>query len=271
MRFIYSKNFIRAFAVFVLIALVIIFDRIGWLNSIKGSVLSIGGSINRRFSNFALGSRDFLKTFVLIKNLTKDNAKLSQQVDELSFENARLNSSKTENVSLRKALGLKETSKLNLIASEVLVLDPTGFSQTVVIDKGSSDGGYTNAPVVVAPGLLVGKVVRTYLSTSEVKLITDPSFTVNAEVADSGSLGLIRGEHGLSLVLELVTQKEVIKTGDLVSTSGLGGEMPKGLLIGEISAITSNSSDLFQKAYITPAADLKNLRFIFVVIGVGVK
>jgi rod shape-determining protein MreC len=89
--------------------------------------------------------------------------------------------------------------------------------------------------------------------------------TINGEVADSGARGLVRGEHGISLILDLVTQNEVIKPGDKVITSGLSGDFPRGLLIGDISAIKTSSSELFQQAFVTPVADLKNLRFVFIV------
>ncbi|OGD66176.1 rod shape-determining protein MreC [Candidatus Berkelbacteria bacterium RIFCSPHIGHO2_12_FULL_36_9] len=147
----------------------------------------------------------------------------------------------------------------------MLTLDPTGFSQKIVIDKGADANVQLNQAVVISPGLLVGKISRVYNSSSEVTLITDPSSLVNAQVVDSGAKGLVRGEHGLSLLFDLITQNELIKDGDLVITSGLSGNFPKGLLIGEISALRSNGTDLFQKAYILPAVDFRNLRFLFVI------
>jgi rod shape-determining protein MreC len=48
-------------------------------------------------------------------------------------------------------------------------------------------------------------------------------------------------------------------------TSGLAGDFPPGLLIGQIDSIKSAGSDLFQKAFVAPAADLRNLKFVFVV------
>jgi rod shape-determining protein MreC len=62
-----------------------------------------------------------------------------------------------------------------------------------------------------------------------------------------------------------VTQNEVIKSGDLVITSGLSDELPRGLLIGEIAALRTTGTDLFQKAYISPSVDLRNLRLLFVI------
>jgi len=162
-------------------------------------------------------------------------------------------------------LNFKQQSTFNLLAVNVLTLDPTGFTQTITIDKGQSSGLKVNQPIVVSPGILVGKITKLYNDSAEVTLITDPSITVNAEVVDSGARGLLRGEHGLSLLLDLVTQNELIKSGDSVISSGLSDDYPRGLLIGQVSAFRSNATDLFQKAYVSPAADLRNLRFLFAI------
>lgn len=197
--------------------------------------------------------------------MAKDNASLNQKINELSFENARLQSAKVENSALRKALNFQEDSELDLIPAEVIMADPTGFSQLISIDKGANDGVRENAAVIASPGLLVGKITKVSGSNSEATLITDPKILVNAVVAESAARGLVSGEHGLGLIFGLVTQNEVIKVQDRVVTSGLSGDFPQGLLIGEISSVRSNSSQLFQEAFISPAADLKHLNFVFVI------
>lgn len=265
MRFIYTKIFIRIFAVFLFVALVILADASGYLGLIKSKFSKFLGSISGKVTAVTFVVKNGFETLLIIKNLAKDNGKLNHEVDQLSFENARLKSAQEENIALRKALGLKQQTELKLLPAEALILDPTGFTRTIVIDKGKDFQLSENQAVVVSPGILVGKITKVYANTAEVTLITDPSIMVNAEVADSGAKGLIRGEHGLGLSLNLVTQNELIKTGDEVISSGLSADFPRGLLIGRISAIRSSQTDLFQKAFVTPSADLRNLRFLFVV------
>lgn len=265
MRFIYTKTFTKAFTIFVLVALLVILDAKGYLGLFKDGFFRVYGRTARHVGNTTNGVKNIFSTLFVIKNLASENARLNQKVDELSFENARLKSAQEENFGLRKALNFHQQSKLNLLPVEVLSSDPTGFTQVLVIDKGSSAGIVLNQPIVSSPGVLVGKVTKLNPHSAEVTLITDPSVVVNAEVADSGARALIRGEHGLGLSLDLVTQNDVIKTGDQVITSGLSSDFPRGLLIGEVAAIRSNQSELFQKAFVSPAADLRSLRFLFVV------
>jgi rod shape-determining protein MreC len=265
MRFFYTKTFSRAFAIFVIIALVIILDARGYLGVAKNGYLRVYGNITNSLGRGTDSVKNLFQTIFTIKNLARENAVLSQKIDELSFENARLQSAKEENAALRRSLSFQEQSLNNLLGVEVLSMDPTGFSQSVVINKGYNAQIKPGQPVVVAPGLLVGKIAKVYQSTAEVILITDPSVVVNGEVAESSAKGLVKGEHGLGLIFGLVTQNELIKTGDQVITSGLSNDYPRGLLVGEITSIRSSSSELFQKAYVSPAADLRNLRFLFVI------
>lgn len=265
MRFIYNKYFTKIFAIFVLLALFVILDAQGYIGLAKDGFFRVYGYTASKVTSVTGGVKTVFSTLFTIKNLVSENASLNQKVDHLSFDNARLKSAQDENSALRKALNLKEQSKLNLLAAEVLILDATGFSQTVVIDKGNNYAIKENQPVVVSPGILVGKIKKVYPNSAEVMLITDPSIVVNAEAVDSGARGLIRGEHGLALTFDLVTQNELIKSGDLVITSGLSNDFPRGLLIGGVAAIRSSATDLFQKAYVSPAANLRNLRFLSVV------
>jgi rod shape-determining protein MreC len=266
MRFIYTKTFLRIFGIFVLLALLVILDATGYTGRVKDGFFRIYGSSVRGISSSSNAVKVSFNTLFTIRRLVNENAGLRQEVDQLAFENARLKSAQDENAALRRALNFQQQSTFSVLPVETLSADPTGFSQTIVINKGTDDGIRINQPIVAQPGLLVGKVTKLYPNSAEVTLITDPAIVINGEVVESSAKALIKGEHGLGLSLDLVTQNELIKTGDKVITSGLSGDFPRGLLIGSISAIRSTSTDLFQKAFVSPAADLRNTRFLFAVL-----
>jgi rod shape-determining protein MreC len=265
MRFIYTRAFTISFSIFVLIALIIMADAQGYLGLAKDGFSRSYGVTSGFVAQRVDSTKEFFQTFFVIRKLVAENAFLKQRINELSFENARLQTSRDENFALRNSLTLKQQTALKLLPAEVIGADPTGFSQIITIDKGATDGITAQSAVVVSPGLLVGKVTAVNPHSSQVTLITEPSVVVNAEVTETGAQGLVAGEHGLGLSFSLVSQNEVIKTSDNVVTSGLSGDIPKGLLIGQIDSIKSAGSDLFQKAFVAPAADLRNLKFLFVV------
>jgi rod shape-determining protein MreC len=265
MRFIYTKTFTKIFVVFVIIASIVILDKTGKLAWIENAFLRAYSYTTDKIALVTNSGKTIFQTLFTIRQIVSENAQLNQQINQLSFENARLKTEQDENLQLRQTLSFKQQSNLTLLPVEVLNMDPTGFSQTLTIDKGEDYQVSVGKAVVVAPGILIGRVTEVDLNSSQVTLITDPSSVVNAEVADSGAKGLVRGEHGLGLSLDLVTQNELIKTGDQVTTSSISNDFPPGLLIGEIAGISSSATELFQKASVASSADLRNLKFLFVV------
>lgn len=265
MRFIYSSAFRIGFSVFVGLALLVIFDAQGYLGLIYDGFSRFYGFSQRRAGTVVDTTKEYFHTLFTIRGLVDENAKLTQQIRDLSFDNARLQASKEENTALRRSLNFAQSSMFATVPVEVIAADPTGFTQVVTINKGLDEEIKINSPVITAPGLLIGKVTKLNPHSADVTLITDPSIRVNAEVSDTSARGLVVGEHGLGLLFDLVSQNEVIKTQDAVITSGLSQDFPRGLLIGRIDSITSSSSDLFQKAFVSPAANLRNLRFLFVI------
>ncbi len=266
MRFIYTKTFVRIFSIFIILAIFVIADAKGYSGFVKDWFFQVYGYSTSKLRSASDGVKISFSTLFTIRKLVSENSKLEYEVNQLAFENARLKSSQDENRALRQALNFKQQSSLNILPVETLTLDPTGFSQVIVIDKGTDDNIKINQPIIAAPGVLIGKVTKIYPDSSEVTLITDPNIVVNAEVVDSGARGLIKGEHGLGLSLDLVTQNELIKTDDKVITSGLSDDFPRGLLIGNIRAIRSSPTDLFQKAFVSPSANLRNIKFLFAVL-----
>jgi rod shape-determining protein MreC len=67
----------------------------------------------------------------------------------------------------------------------------------------------------------------------------------------------------------MIERADVLNIGDDIITSGLGGLMPKGLLIGKISQINNTNDKLFQQAVIIPKVKYFDLGMVFVVKGIN--
>lgn len=209
--------------------------------------------------------KNFFEITVNLNDLANQNAILTKQVEELTGELATLEKARQENQVLREALGLRGETKLSTVPAEIVSLDVLNINQEVILDRGEKHGVEKGNAVIVPGNILVGVVTKTFENTSQMQLLTSSEITVNAQVSDSAATGLVRGEHGLGMLFDQIEQTEVIKAGDLVVTSGLGGQFPKDLLIGKIAEIRSSPSELFQKASLIPATNLQNLRIVLVV------
>jgi rod shape-determining protein MreC len=81
--------------------------------------------------------------------------------------------------------------------------------------------------------------------------------------------GIVSGTIDGRLVLEFISIDTTVTAGDVVLTSGLGGVYPKGLLVGEVSDVQAADNDLFQSIYVQPAASLRGIEEVVVLIGAG--
>jgi rod shape-determining protein MreC len=210
-------------------------------------------------------TKSFFDILVNLRQLAIQNEILPEQVQKLSADLAVAEKDKDENQFLRDALGFQTESQRPLVPAEIIGFDPQGVDQEVTLNRGSNQGVVQGAAVVTPGNVLVGVVSKTFDNTSQLDLLTASGVVVNAEDVSGGATGVARGEHGLGLILDLVSQNDIIQSGDRVTTSGLGGQFPKNLLIGQVGKILSSQSELFQRASILPATDFHSLRFVFVI------
>lgn len=180
---------------------------------------------------------------------------------------ASLSQEKEENRSLREQLDLAPRRDYELVSAFVSAQDSQGSDSWVYLDKGTADGIAAGMPVIVSNGILVGFVEEAYAGNAKVAMLTAPSATVNAADVQTGSRGIIQGEYGLGLVFGMVSQDERIGEGDDVVTSGLGSDIPRGLLIGKIKEIRQSPNGLFQEASIVPKVKYSKLDTVFVIKG----
>jgi rod shape-determining protein MreC len=125
---------------------------------------------------------------------------------------------------------------------------PYSFNQSIVLDKGSTDGVKEGA-AVISQGYLLGRIVVADPRKSEVRLIFSHLSRIPAMIESTHESGLVQG--GLEgLILNDVSINAKISPGDKVETSGLGGDLPPGILIGTVSEILGIKGGLFQSAKI---------------------
>lgn len=205
---------------------------------------------------------DFLGS---ISELRRENEKLVKENSALNFEVSDLRGEKKENETLREQLGLIPKKKFDLEAGYVIGQDPQKLGSWLLIDKGYSSGVEVGMPVIVSDGIIIGKIEESFINSSKASLLTSSSSSINASDSETGAKGIVRGEFGLGVIMDLVPQTDVLNTGDEVSTSGLGSDIPKNLLIGKIQEVKTTQDKLFQQALIIPPVKYSNLDVVFVI------
>jgi rod shape-determining protein MreC len=236
----------------VTIVVLIIINAIGLMKPVEAVVGLALKPVNGLFS---LGSND-----------SSENEELRNKVAQLEAEVAKREEAARLNDALRSQLNFSQQSGFKLTGANIISQDPTNYKQYLTIDRGSSSG-IQKGQVVVSQGLLVGKITETTTNTAKVYLITDFNSAVPVVDQETRATGLIRGDRGFGLKLEMVPQTDALKQGDTVISSGFGGEYPKGLVIGKVGTVNQRAADVFQSATIDPAVDFRKLEEVFVITG----
>jgi rod shape-determining protein MreC len=261
------KNFFRhPFVLSLLVIAGLIFlNSQGWLGVPQNVFFHLTDSGQKIIYQFSLKINDLVNFLSSVNELNQENIRLKQENQKLLAELSQLKEVAQENEFLRQQMALSVSEPRQLILANVVGQNISSFGRYISIDKGEKDGVREKAAVIVSGNLLVGQIVKVTNSFSKVQLITDANSRVNARLQESRITGLVKGDQGLNLVIDLLPQGKTIEQGEMVITSGLAGFFPAGLLIGQIQEIISSDVQISQKAKIKPAVDFSKLEKVFVI------
>lgn len=197
----------------------------------------------------------------------KDSSKEQQsKVKQLEAENERL---KSENKKYKKELDIEDISKFEPISSTVLSRNPDQWMNTLVINQGAKDGIKNNMAVMTSEGL-VGRISKVNQFSSQVDLISTNTranrLSVNIQHEDENVFGLIDhyDSKNEELIITDINNKDSVKKGDKVVTSGLADQLPSSIYIGEVSKVENDEYGLSKEVRVKTAANLSDLNHVYV-------
>lgn len=159
----------------------------------------------------------------------------------------------------------RQSPELRRQTANVIGYDTSPAVRSIIIDKGSDDGLRVGMPVE-SPRGLIGRVFRTTQNSAQVVLITDNASAIPVRLGASRATGSLRGRGASGdLIVEWIDLKFQMELGEVVLTSGLGGDFPQDIVIGRVVQIDRNESDLFQQVIVQPATDFDTLEIVFII------
>lgn len=208
------------------------------------------------------------RAFTDLTALKRENEQLRAEITALRIDLDYLGEVRERMGELESRAGFYERERGRLVPATVLELIVSRIPVQAKIRTFSNDSLKVWMPVVNERGL-VGRI-RQVLGPDEalVQLLTEEESRISVEVARTGVTGLLRYD-GRRFFIDHVPQGEPVAVGDPVMSSGLGGTVPRGLNIGTVKDVRSDSSELFQEIEVETPVRFSAIRRVFVITDDG--
>lgn len=173
---------------------------------------------------------------------------------------------------LERLLAMSPVADYHSAYARVIRRDVNAWSENLKIDKGAKDGIAPGQAVICDQGL-VGRIGEVQARTATVILVSSPAFRITVNVVNDertfayGGIGQLFGEPLLGIAHNIPQDISVSPNSSLkIFTSGLGGDIPSGILVGELITVDPELEGLFQKGTVRLDDRLKSLREVAVLI-----
>ena len=218
--------------------------------------------VQRGASSMIGGVRTSWDDYLALQSVRSDNEQLRREVAQLQVALQQQRALAQQSRTLVDLLKLREGTKLDTVAAGVIAGSASPDFRTLTIDKGSADGLRPDM-AVIAPAGVVGRIITPSARAAKVQLLIDRNAAAGAIVERSRAQGVVEGTGG-SLQLNYVSGTADVKSGDVVSTSGIDGIYPKGFVIGQIESV-EKVAGAFGAIVIRPAVDFSSIEAVLVV------
>jgi len=209
--------------------------------------------------------KGFFRGYLFLVQLQKENTMLRQKIAELRKENQQMKEMALASDRLQKLLQFREKVSARVVAAEVIGQDPTSWFKSLTLNRGERDG-VRKGMAVISPEGVVGQILKTGPFHSVVLLITDYTSALDSIVERTRAKAIVEGMGENRCNLKYLLRAEDVEVGDSVITSGLAGNFPKGLMIGEVRKVDKRGHGIFQYAELIPSVDLTRLEEVLILI-----
>lgn len=206
----------------------------------------------------------------------KSYGTLKADYDALTFENEQLRmelvnaeESMQELARLKEEMGAMSTyESLEPIYAKVIARDAGPWFKTFSLNRGSNHGVSAGMAVVNGDGL-IGRVYEVGLNYSKVITIIDTRSAVACLMQRTRDNGVMRGQisdsdSAAQCYVYYLPNVNSITPGDIVVTSGTDSLYPKGLKVGNVTALSLDAGSEGTYAVVTPSVDFQRIEEVFI-------
>ncbi len=233
-----------------------------WLAKPFAFVIS---SIESSFFNFSNGVKDTTSKYLNLLNIKSDIQKLKAQNESLMAQMQLMEDLNLENSRLRDLLNFKKSTKMDLVAAQIIGKDMIPDHKTLTLNKGTQDGLKAGMAVITKDGAL-GYVFKPEPYISQVMLLTDRYAVVDGLIQRTRAKGLVEGDsQKKQCQLKYLEKNEDVQVGDIVVTGDLDRIFPKGLPIGVVQSVERKEYEVTMEITLRPVVNENKVEEVFII------
>jgi len=210
------------------------------------------------------GVINLFRDFQSYQRLADQNRELRSELRQMQAWKEAALQLEQENARLLDLNNVRLDPRLTFVTGVVLADSGSPFRQSVLLNVGARDGIRDGWAAMDGIGL-VGRISGTGRNTARVILLTDAASVVPALIQPSGQTALVAGDNTIRPLIDFLENRDLVRAGDRVVSSGDGGVFPAGLLIGQVAA------DPAGRLRVRLSADYERLEFLRVLRHLGVE
>jgi rod shape-determining protein MreC len=168
--------------------------------------------------------------------LKQENARLAEENKTLVEWQSIGRELQSQNAALRDLLKFKPDPRASYVTAPVIADTSSGYVRSLIVLAGQNDGVVKGQAAITGAGL-VGRVLEVGRRASRILLLTDISARVPVVIERTRDQAVLAGNNSDNPELQYLPRDVDIKVGDRIVTSGVGGNFPVGLPVGEVTRV----------------------------------
>jgi rod shape-determining protein MreC len=211
------------------------------------------------------GLRGMWQNYLDLRHVRQQNQELRERLSRLQLEQAGLLEDARQGQRLQSLLAFKEHYIYSTVPAQVIGTSGSDQSRVLYIDKGAKDGLKPDMAVITPDGI-VGKLKDVFAHTSQVLVISDQTSGAGVLLESTRLRGVLRGNAlGQPQIINMLPDERV-KAGEKVITSGGDQIYPRGIPVGVVDKVVSDTANPpYIDIVIKPAANLGHLEELLVI------
>lgn len=209
------------------------------------------------------GSVGFLRNYIMLHDADADNRRLREQVGRLKIENIFLKN-QLNTADRAKALQIFQAKTPSKMLAGTVIGSGAGTASKVVFVDVGTVAGVQRGMAVVTPDGIVGKVIASYPTASEVMLVTDPDFAAGVISQKNGVRGTLKGQGTPTCKLDYVPVEEKIEVGEVLYTSGDDRIFPRGFPAGVVKVVRNGQP--YKEILVEPGGLQHGLEDVLIIV-----